>query len=205
MVPFVTGRMMTNAHSGPRHQHSGRRRSHVRSQRRGLATWVWVTPLTILLAIGLVFGWLSLSRDSRDSEAKNATTTCFLGDLTLIVWSDPTTQETARDLAEKYSLTTPAVRDYCILPRVEVKDTIAAINGYRAESPGAAAVWLPDTSQIGIDQISTLPGGPANPPIVAETPEGQPVPLVIFGSSPSVSEDAARAGADMLRVIAPPR
>lgn len=195
---------MTNTGaSHPRHRSQGQRRRQNPSQRRGLAAWVWRTPLAIVLVGGLVFGWLCLTRDSRDNNTHSAATECLLGDLTLTIWADPAVEKTASDLAKRYADTAPVVRDYCVHPHVEVKDTAVAIGDYRAVIPGAAAVWLPITTDIAIDQISELPGAPENPPVVATTPEGNPIPLVVFGSSPAVSEDTARAGADLLRIIAP--
>lgn len=169
----------------PRHR-DGRRGS-------GIATWVWVTPLALLLVLGLVLGWLALSRGEDADPGED----CFAGDLTLVIWADPAAEQKAGEIAANYAATAPVVRDYCVRPQVVVKTTEDAAAAYGAGELESAAVWLP----VGLDALTGLPGAPEDPPVVAETSGGQPVPLVVLGSSPTVTETTARAGADLLRSI----
>lgn len=167
---------------GPRH--ASARRS------RGVATWVWAVPVAVVVIIAVFIGWLALSRDD-NSDASG----CIAGDLGLLVWADPATEDTARSLVDAYAAADPVVRDFCVRPRLEIKDTAAAVDEYRSAMPGVAPVWLPAGSEL----TAGLAGAPEDPPVVGTTAEGLPVPLVAFGSSPMVQEDQARAAADFLR------
>lgn len=168
---------------GPRH--ASARRS------RGVATWVWAVPVAVVVITAVFIGWLALSRDDNDTDASG----CIAGDLGLLVWADPAAQDTARSLVDAYAAADPVVRDFCVRPRLEIKDTAAAVDEYRSAVPGVAPVWLP----AGTELTAGLAGAPEDPPVVGTTAEGLPVPLVAFGSSPMVQEDQARAAADFLR------
>jgi hypothetical protein len=168
---------------GPRH--ASARRS------RGMATWVWAVPVTVVVVIAVVIGWLALSRDDEDSEASG----CLAGDLGLLVWADPAAEDTARSLVDAYAATGPVVHDYCVQPQLKIKDTATAVEEYRSTMPGVAPVWLP----AGTELTAGLAGAPEDPPVVGTTAEGLPVPLVAFGSSPMVQEDQARAASDFSR------
>lgn len=161
--------------------------------RRKVAAWVWVTPL-VIVAIGvLVVGWLALIRDRGDDSAQS----CLAGDITLQVWSDPAAEPSAQQLVDGYNAGSPVVRDHCVRATVEVKDTPGAVDAYRAGAPGVAAVWFPATAA----DVTGLPGAPVTVP-VAHTAAGD-VPVVAFGSSPAVGEDAARAAADFVGTMVP--
>lgn len=166
-----------------------------RSGRRGsgVARWVWALPLTLVVVAALVVGWTVLIRGAGDDD----TPTCINGDLPLAVWADPATVQDADAVVARYAATSPVVRDFCVRPTVVVRANTDAAAAYAARTPGSAAVWLP----VGTDILAGLPGVPADPPVVAETTDGAPVPLVVFGSSDAVDEDAARAGADLLKTV----
>ncbi|MDN6438645.1 MAG: hypothetical protein L0K27_04170 [Corynebacterium nuruki] len=168
---------------------------HQRQGRGGrkVAAWVWVTPLVIVVIAVLVVGWLALIRDRGDDSAQ----ACLSGDLTLQVWSDPAAEPSALQLVDGYNAGSPVVRDHCVRATVEVKDTPAAVDAYRAGAPGVAPVWFPATA----GDAAGLPGAPATVP-VAHTAAGD-VPVVAFGSSPAVEEDAARAAADFVGTVVP--
>lgn len=160
---------------------------------RGVAGWVWVLPVVVVLLAALVAGWFTLIRDDPEDE----TPQCINGDLSLTAWVDPAAEVAARDLLEKYSATSPVVRDYCVHPVVEIRPTAEAAAAYNARTPGSAAVWFP----VGDSAWSGVAGAPPDPPVVATTADGAPVSLVVFGSSGAVAEDSARAGADLLRTV----
>lgn len=179
---------------GPDRQDSGRRNGprHASAHRsRGVATWVWAVPVTVVIVIAVFIGWLALSRDDNDSDASG----CISGDLGLRVWADPAAEDTARSLVDAYAASEPVVRDFCVQPQLEIKDTAAAVDEYRSAIPGVAPAWLP----AGTGLTAGLAGAPEDPPVVGTTAEGLPVPLVAFGSSPMVQEDQARAAADFVR------
>lgn len=190
---LVTGEI-PEAGRTPRHRSTGRR--------RGVATWVWAAPLAVVVIVALVLGWFTLSRGAGDGDVSD----CLAGDLDLVVWADPAAEPTARELVDTYAATDPVVRDHCIHARVEVMDTASADEAYRSATAAGpsdgtttvAPVWLP----VGTGLTAGLAGAPEVPPVVGSTVDGQPVPLVVFGSSPAVPEDQARAGADFARVVA---
>ncbi|AGP30704.1 hypothetical protein [Corynebacterium terpenotabidum] len=163
------------------------------SGRRGLARWVWVTPLALVVLIALVVSWMGLSRDDEPTEE----TECIAGNLTLMVWADPAAESTAQEITADYLAGAPVVRDFCVIPQIEVRPTADAAADYLDGSPGAAAVWFP----AGTVDLTGMPGAPTDPPVVGSTPDNVPVPLIAFGSSSAVTEDAARAAADLLRSV----
>lgn len=162
---------------------------------RGVATWVWVTPLAVTVIIAAVVGWLFLIRGADDPAGDG----CISGDLVLQVWAAPASGEVARHSVDAYGATGPVVRDRCIRPEVTTLSNDEALAAYRSGAPDAAAVWFPE----GTVDLTGLPGAPADAPVIGQTPTGTPVPVAVFGSSASVGEDAARAGADMLRFLSP--
>lgn len=159
----------------------------------GVARWVWALPLTVVVVAALVVGWTVLVRGSGEDAAP----ACIDGDLPLVVWADPATEAAARAVVDGYAASGPVVRDFCVRPTVEVRTDADATSAYAARTPGSAAVWVPADPALAVG----LPGAPTGPPAEIRTPDGTSVPLVVLGSSDAVGEDAARAGADLLRSV----
>lgn len=150
--------------------------------------------MTVLAVVALVIGWIALSRDGGDGDSDASG--CISGDMELLVWTDPAAESTARMLVDRYAATDPVVRDHCVHARVELRDTESALDAYRSEAAGVAPVWLP----VGDGLTDGLTGAPEETPVVGNTDDGRPVQLAVFGSSPAVPEEQARAGADFSRV-----
>jgi hypothetical protein len=164
-------------------------------RRRGVAAWVWAAPLALVVVAACVVGWYFLARGASDDDT--SADDCLAGDLTLLVWADPVAQATAGDLVDSYNAGSPVVRDHCVRALLEVRPVQEAVDAYRSAQPDVAPVWFP----VAAPDAAGLPGAPETVPVLPAEDGGRP--LVVFGSSPSVDEDEARAAADFGRTVAP--
>ncbi|MFD4183706.1 substrate-binding domain-containing protein [Rhodococcus sp. NPDC058514] len=107
----------------------------------------------VIVLVLAVFGWFEL-KDRISAQGTQAAETCVEGPAVLDVTADPDIAPQIQTLADRYTQTTPVVRDHCISVTVTataaqaVVDALAASAGQQWPGPGPApALWIPQSSQ----------------------------------------------------------
>ncbi|MFC7449961.1 substrate-binding domain-containing protein [Rhodococcus daqingensis] len=120
---------------------------------RGVSKGPLIAVGTVVVLVLAVLGWFQL-RDRISDQGTQAAETCVEGPAVLEVTADPDIAAQIQTLADRYTQTTPVVRDHCITvtvtttPSQAVVDALAASGGQQWPGPGPApALWIPQSTQ----------------------------------------------------------
>ncbi|SEL05793.1 von Willebrand factor type A domain-containing protein [Rhodococcus maanshanensis] len=120
---------------------------------RGVSKGPVIAVGAVIAVVLAAVGWFQL-RDRISDQGTQAAQMCVEGSAVLDVTADPDIAPQIQTLADRYTQTTPVVRDHCITVAVTaaasqtVVDAMAASAGQNWSGPGPApALWIPQSTQ----------------------------------------------------------
>ncbi len=113
--------------------------------RRGIAPWIIVTVVTVLVVAAVVIGYVLITRDSGEGTAAGSCTS----EVILPVVASPGSSAAIVAAAGAFDATKPVARSACVttavttLPGPDTEQALAG--GWTAQASPAPAVWVPDS------------------------------------------------------------